>query len=117
MDMEMTQVAVLKNSLTTDERLQFDVQFGGQRKNPTTALIIGLFLGYLGIDRFYLGQTGLGFFKLVTFGGVLIWMFIDWFLIMGAAKRCNIEIAQQIQSTLVQMRPEGELTTATATAG
>ena len=117
MDMEITQVGILKKSLTEGERLQFDMQFGSQRKNPTAALIIGLFFGFLGIDRFYLGQAGLGFFKLATIGGALIWMVIDWFLIMGAAKRCNIEIAQQIQSTLVQMRPEGELTTATATAG
>lgn len=61
-------------------------------KSPTTALILSLFLGYLGIDRFYIGHTGLGVAKLLlswaTFG---IWPIIDWFLIMGATKQVNLE--------------------------
>ena len=29
-------------------------------KNPTLALILSIFVGYLGIDRFYIGDTGQG---------------------------------------------------------
>ena len=62
-----------------------------QFKNPTTILIVSLLAGTLGIDRFMIGDTGLGVGKLVTCGGLGIWAIIDWFLIMGATRRKNIE--------------------------
>ncbi|MBQ2337958.1 MAG: TM2 domain-containing protein, partial [Prevotella sp.] len=63
-----------------------------QMKDPIIVLVISLFVGYLGIDRFYLGDTGMGIGKLLTAGGCGIWTIIDWFLIMGAAKQKNMEL-------------------------
>lgn len=42
-------------------------------KNKTTALILSILVGGLGVDRFYLGYTGMGILKLLTGGcfGVL----------------------------------------------
>jgi len=65
-----------------------------QFKNPTTALILSIFLGVYGIDRFYIGDTGLGIGKLLTCGGLCIWAIIDWFLITGATKQKNYEKLQ-----------------------
>ena len=62
-----------------------------QFKNPTTMLIVSLLAGTLGIDRFLIGDTGLGVGKLITCGGFGVWAIIDWFLIMGATRRKNIE--------------------------
>ena len=45
------------------------------------ALLISWFLGVLGIDRFYLGYTGLGIAKLLTLGGCGVWALIDLVLI------------------------------------
>lgn len=51
-------------------------------KDWTTTLIISVLLGGLGIDRFYLGYTGLGIAKLLTLGGCGIWALIDLILIV-----------------------------------
>ncbi len=66
--------------------LQF-IQF----KDPTTALLISIFAGVYGIDRFYIGDTGMGIGKLLTCGGLGIWAIVDWFLIQGATKEKNME--------------------------
>jgi len=49
------------------------------------ALVLSIFLGSLGIDRFYLGYTVLGIVKLLTGGGLGIWWLID--LIMIASNK------------------------------
>jgi TM2 domain-containing membrane protein YozV len=44
------------------------------------ALLLSVFLGTLGVDRFYVGHIGLGVLKLITCGGFGIWALIDIFL-------------------------------------
>jgi TM2 domain-containing membrane protein YozV len=67
-----------------------------QFKDPTLSLIVSLLVGTLGIDRFLIGDTGLGVGKLLTCGGLGIWAIIDWFLIMGATREKNMEKIQQM---------------------
>jgi TM2 domain-containing membrane protein YozV len=67
-----------------------------QFKDPTTSLIVSLLGGTFGIDRFLIGDTGLGVGKLLTCGGFGIWAIIDLFLIMGATRDKNLEKLQQI---------------------
>lgn len=62
-----------------------------QFKDPTIALVLSIFLGYLGIDRFYIGDIGLGIGKLLTGGGCGVWSLVDWFLIVGATKQKNYD--------------------------
>lgn len=66
-----------------------------QFKEPTTILIVSILAGSLGIDRFMIGDTGLGVGKLLTCGGFGIWAIIDWFMIQGATREKNIQKLQQ----------------------
>jgi TM2 domain-containing membrane protein YozV len=43
--------------------------------------LLSVFLGYLGIDRFYVGKVGTGILKLVTGGGCGVWWLIDVILV------------------------------------
>ncbi|MBL7848208.1 MAG: TM2 domain-containing protein [Cyclobacteriaceae bacterium] len=62
-----------------------------QFKDPTFILIVSLLAGTLGVDRFLIGDTGLGIGKLLTCGGLGIWAIIDWFMIMGATREKNLD--------------------------
>lgn len=62
-----------------------------QMKDPTIALILSICLGVYGVDRFYIGDIGMGIGKLITCGGCAIWAIIDFFLIMDATRKKNLE--------------------------
>ena len=56
-------------------------------KSNLTAILLCLFLGSLGIHRFYLGYTLIGVIQLLTFGGFIIWAIFDlMMLIIGSLK-------------------------------
>ncbi|MHB8085347.1 MAG: TM2 domain-containing protein [Dehalococcoidia bacterium] len=42
-----------------------------------TYSLFSLFFGVFGLDRFYKRQIAAGIIKFITFGGCLIWYFID----------------------------------------
>lgn len=67
-------------------------------KDPTVALVFSVLVGVLGIDRFYIGDTGLGVLKLITAGGFGVWWLVDMFVISDKTKKNNVK---QFQETLV----------------
>ena len=48
-----------------------------------TVFLLSIFLGGLGVDRFYVGKIGTGILKLLTAGGCGIWWLIDWIMILA----------------------------------
>ena len=64
-------------------------------KDPQTSLIVSILGGSFGIDRFIIGDTGIGIAKLLTCGGFYIWTIVDWFMIQGATREKNMQALQQ----------------------
>ena len=69
-----------------------------QFKDPSTMLIVSVIAGSLGIDRFMIGDTGLGIGKLLTCGGLGVWTIIDWFMIQGATREKNMQKLKMLLS-------------------
>lgn len=65
-------------------------------KDPQTALMLSIFGGPIGVDRFYIDDYLLGVFKTITCGGILIWAFVDQFLIRKATKENNRRMLMDI---------------------
>jgi TM2 domain-containing membrane protein YozV len=53
-----------------------------QQKSFVAALLLCLFLGGIGVHRFYVGKIGTGILQIVTFGGLGIWVLIDLVMII-----------------------------------
>ena len=51
-------------------------------KKRLVAVLLCFFLGALGIHRFYVGKIGTGVVQLLTLGGLGIWAFIDFIMII-----------------------------------
>ena len=60
-------------------------------KDPATLLIISILLGYLGVDRFMLGDTGMGVLKLLTVGACGVLTIMDWFSIQRKTRELNFK--------------------------
>ncbi len=90
------QVAIIRDRLVQTDDNKFSLLSTAQFKDPTISLLISVFAGTLGIDRFFIGDTGLGVAKLLTCGGLGIWTIIDYFMIMGATREKNLQKLNQI---------------------
>lgn len=54
-------------------------------KSAITALLLCIFLGGLGIHRFYVGKIGTGILMILTMGGLGIWTLVDLVMIASCA--------------------------------
>lgn len=88
---ESHQITAVRDKLLAMDDSKFILAQSLNLKDPTTMIIVSLLAGSFGIDRFLIGDTGLGVGKLLTCGGLGIWTIVDWFLIMGRAREVNFQ--------------------------
>lgn len=88
---EPAQLLMIKRELENFDDDKFLSLQGIEFKKPMTVLLLSIFLGCYGVDRFILGDTGLGVAKLLTCGGCGIWTIIDWFSVQKRTKENNFK--------------------------
>ena len=79
----------LKDKLYKMDESKFALLSAIELKDPTTLLLVSIFLGSLGVDRFMLKDTGMGVLKLLTGGCCGILTIIDWFSVQNKVKESN----------------------------
>lgn len=84
-----SKIFYLKEKLYGLTESKFSRVYSLDLKDPTTNLIVSIFLGSLGVDRFMLGDTGMGILKLLTGGCCGILTLVDWFTIQNKTKEKN----------------------------
>lgn len=82
-------IVFLKQKLLEIDETKFSLVSTVEMKDPTTLLLVSIFLGTLGIDRFMLGETGMGILKLLTVGLCGVLTIIDWFTIQKKTQDLN----------------------------
>lgn len=92
--------AMLVQNLSDQQKMLFMTQFNSEKKDPGTMMLISVFLGSLGVDRFMLGDMGMGILKLCTGGLCGILWFIDIFTTRARTSDFNRAKAQEIMMTI-----------------
>lgn len=82
-------IMYLKEKLMAMDDSKFTLISSIELKDPNIILLVSIFLGTLGIDRFMVGDIGLGILKLLTCGVCGIMTIVDWFMISKRAKEAN----------------------------
>ncbi len=86
---DASQIPAIRELLLEADDTKWIILQSANFYDPTTSLIVSIVAGNLGIDRFIIGDTGLGVAKLLTCGGAGIWTLIDWFMISNATREKN----------------------------
>lgn len=91
------EITRMVNSLSPEKRTPFMLQVNSIKKDPTTAVLLALFLGGLGAHKFYLGKTTAGIlYILFSWTTIPAWIALfETFSLSGSVARYNQMKAQE----------------------
>ena len=92
-DRELIEMAA---SLSEADRFKFMDIVQNETLNPVVMFGWNMWLGFLGIDRFLVGDILAGILKLLTMGGLGLWVIIDCFLIGNRTREVNMNKIRDI---------------------
>ena len=81
-------IPYLKEKLASMDNAKFELVTSTRLKDPVVLLVLSLFLGSFGVDRFMLGKIGYGIVK-ILFCWIFILTIIDLFIIMKKTREYN----------------------------
>lgn len=95
-------INMMLQNVPQDKQMMFMMQYNNVKKNNTTAVLLALFLGGLGIHKFYLGETGMGIlYLLFCWSGIpSIVAFFEAFVISAKVGKYNKQKAIELSSIL-----------------
>ncbi len=94
---------MMMKDLSENQKMLFTSQYDSAKKDPGTMLVLSILFGGFGVDRFMLGDMGMGIIKLLTFGGCGILTIIDWFTTKGRTHEFNRKKANEIFTAIKMM--------------
>ena len=103
---ELIFIQTLTSDMTDEQQQQFVSLYAGRRKEQQMMLIMTLigFLGVAGLQRFMLGETGMGVLYLLTGGLCCIGTIIDLINIRDMTFRYNKNQAADVASMVMMMK-------------
>lgn len=84
-------IVVLRERLLAADDSKLSAISAVSLKSPTTYLVVSIFLGELGVDRFMLGDIGMGILKLFSCGFCGILWILDIIKISDRVKEKNFQ--------------------------
>lgn len=101
------EIIQIRHQIPKHLQSKFERNFFDSTKDPSKIESLSWFpFLQLGYDRIANGQIMLGILKLITLGGVGIWVYVDMFFLEDAVMKKNISIATNLRET---MNVDGDL--------
>jgi len=91
--------------LTQEQKNYFQARYAAESKDRMTLLLVSIFLGKFGVDRFMMDDVGMGLLKLFTLGCCGVLWIIDICTITERVDTYNRRKAAEIMAALQQAPP------------